>query len=359
MSQNRRKRILYIIGTPNQTTQMHQIAELLPECDHYFSQFYADSNIIRTYESLGFLDNTIMGVKGKFKKQSDDYLLANGLNNDYRGGIFNHDYDLAIVCTDMILPKKVTDTKKIVWVQEGMIDPMTTLSKVVKALGLPAWLAGDTSLNGSGNKCDIFCVASEGYSSYIAENGTEKSKTIVTGIPNFDNLATHLKNNFPHKGYVMVATTDFRETMRSEDRVGFIKHCVKIANGRKMLFKLHPNEQWDRAKAEIEAHAPEGSMVFQQGSTNDMIANCVELITQYSTVVYVGIALNKKVHSFLPLDELYRNAPIQNGGQSAQNIADICRAFLAYNGPRKDFLNEYKRSLQGKTSQVLEESYAG
>jgi hypothetical protein len=59
-----------------------------------------------------------------------------------------------------------------------------------------------------------------------------------------------------------------------------------------------------------------------------MIANCCELITQYSTVVYVGLALGKKVHSYFDLDELKRLAPIQNGGTSAANIAKICRGIL-------------------------------
>jgi hypothetical protein len=33
------------------------------------------------------------------------------------------------------------------------------------------------------------------------------------------------------------------------------------------------------------------------GNTNEMIANCSELITQYSTVVYVGMVFGKK---FIP-----------------------------------------------------------
>jgi hypothetical protein len=37
-----RKRVLFICGSINQTTQMHQIASELPEYDHYFTPYYAD-----------------------------------------------------------------------------------------------------------------------------------------------------------------------------------------------------------------------------------------------------------------------------------------------------------------------------
>ncbi|MEI9935149.1 MAG: hypothetical protein WDM71_09950 [Ferruginibacter sp.] len=62
-----------------------------------------------------------------------------------------------------------------------------------------------------------------------------------------------------------------------------------------MIFKLHPNEQEERAISEIKECAPESALIYTEGSTEHMIANCDELITQYSTVVYIGIALNKKV----------------------------------------------------------------
>ncbi|WP_198175186.1 hypothetical protein [Spirosoma telluris] len=89
----------------------------------------------------------------------------------------------------------------------------------------------------------------------------------------------------------MVATSDIRETFRIDDRPAFIRKAVEQAKGRQLLFKLHPNEILERAEAEIRQHAPADTLVFQQGNTNEMIANCSELITQYSTVVYVGMAL--------------------------------------------------------------------
>jgi hypothetical protein len=171
--------------------------------------------------------------------------------------------------------------------------------------------------------------------------GTQRSKLFVTGMPNYDNIKQHLRNNFPHHDYVMVATSDIRETFRTEDRAAFLKECVKIADGRQLLFKLHPNELVERATAEIREHTPANSLVYTSGNTNDMIANSVELITQYSTVVYVGMALGRPVHSYFDKNELKRLSPIQNAGTSAQNIANICRDFLAFEGNKKDFAKQY------------------
>jgi hypothetical protein len=140
----------------------------------------------------------------------------------------------------------------------------------------------------------------------------------------------------------MVATSDMRETYKFENRPLFIKHAAKIANGGPMLFKLHPNEKFDRAEAEIRKYAPAGTLIYQSGNTNHMIANCSELITQYSTVVYTGIALGKKVHSYFNIDELKRLAPIQNGGTSAKNIAQVCRSYIEFEGKKEDFLTGFK-----------------
>ena len=59
-----------------------------------------------------------------------------------------------------------------------------------------------------------------------------------------------------------------------------------------------------------------------------MIANCDALITKYSTVVYTGIALGKKVYSDYDLEELKKMLPLQNGGISAKNIAVKARELL-------------------------------
>jgi hypothetical protein len=60
-----------------------------------------------------------------------------------------------------------------------------------------------------------------------------------------------------------------------------------------------------------------------------MIANCDILLTRYSSVVYVGLALGKQVYSDFNLADLQRLFPIQNGGTSAFNIAQAGRRLLA------------------------------
>jgi len=59
-----------------------------------------------------------------------------------------------------------------------------------------------------------------------------------------------------------------------------------------------------------------------------MVANCQTLITQFSSVVFVGLALGKDVHSFHPLETLRRLLPVQHG-RAARNIALECRGLLA------------------------------
>lgn len=327
------KKVLLLTGSINQTMQMHQIANELHGFDCWFSQLFSDSrfgNYLLNNTSL--FNGTIMSVKARQKTES--YLNAHDLKIDYRAQLYN--YDLVVFCSDMVIPKRLQQTKTI-WVQEGMVDKYTLLSKIIKALKLPAALTGDTSLNGSADICDVYCAASWGYKQYFAKRGTRTNKIVVTGMPNYDNLNQFERNDFPHKGYVMVATTDMRETFRYENRPAFIKQAVKIAEGRPMLFKLHPNENVQRAEREIRKYAPQGTLIFSSGNTNHMIANCCELITQYSTVVYTGIALGKKVHSWFDVNELKKLLPVQNQGQSAKKIAQICSAFLMHEGSKQSF----------------------
>jgi len=333
-----RKKILFTTGSPNQTIQMHQISLELPEYDCWFSHLFTDSPIINTaLKHTKIIDGSALG--NNFKSKSESYLRSHNLQIDYRAE--KNDYELVVFCSDMIVPKRMT-TAKTIWIQEGMIDKFNVKSAIVKTLGLPLWLSCDTSLNGSSNICDVYCTASPGYKNFVEASGTDREKIIVTGMPNYDNLQQFANNDFPYKNYVMVATTDMRETYRFENRPAFIKRCVEIANGKQLLFKLHPNEKFARAQREIRKHAPANAMIFQAGNTNEMIANCDELITQYSTVVYTGIALGKKVHSYFDIDELNRLVPIQNGGTSSRNIANVCRSFVEFKGPKEEFAKNFK-----------------
>jgi hypothetical protein len=339
-----KQKILFITGSINQTTQMQQIAAELPNFDCWFSQIFVD---FPPFQWL--IDNTQLASKtvlsGQFKANSEKYCLENGLRMDYKAKL-NH-YDLVVYCSDMIIPDRMLQTKTL-WVQEGMIDKHNTISKIAKKLHLPPYFAIGTSLNGASNICDVYCAASEGYKNRFAKIGTDRHKIIVTGIPNFDNCKQFLVNDFSHKNYVLVATSDNREVFRKDDRPAFIKHCVEVAAGRKLIFKLHPNEIFERAIAEIQEYAPLGTIILDKGDINPMIANCDEFITQYSSAVYVGMALGKKVHSYFDMNELKAQMPLQNRGQSAHNIAQVCRDFLAFEGKKEDFMKNYKPKIMEK-----------
>ncbi len=317
---------------------MHQIASLLPEYDCWFSQIFTDSKFLNFLIKYTPLANGT-ALAGQFRKNTENYLKSHNLQMDYKAQ--KNNYDLVVFCSDMIVPARLRNNKTL-WVQEGMIDKATLMTRIVKTLSLPIALTGNTSLNGSTNICDIYCAASTGYKDFFTKNGTDSNRIIVTGIPNYDNLERFTDNNFPYRDYVMVATTDMRETFRHENRPEFIKEAVKIADCRRLLFKLHPNENFERAEREIRRYAPLGTLLYHTGNTNEMIANCSELITQYSTVVYTGLALGKKVYSWFDGEQLKALMPIQNQGTSAQNIAGICRDYMEFNGNRKSFLKRYK-----------------
>lgn len=307
-------------GSLNQTTMLHRISDFLPDYDHYFTAYYSDG-AERVAARMGFLDFSVLG--GKFRLQTETYLKKNNLKIDYRSE--GHDYDLAVVCSDLIMPKNLRK-KKMVMVQEGMTDPENIFYHMVKKLRIPRYFGG-TATTGLSDYYTYFCLASEGYRNLFIKKGLKKEKLIVTGIPNFDNCKSFLNNEFPHKGYCLVCTSDSRETYKYENRKKFILDAVRLSEGKKMIFKLHPNENSERATKEINEYAP-GSMVFADGNTNAIIANCDILITTFSTVVYVGIALGKKVYSSFDLNELKQLLPIQNGGTSAENISKVCQSLL-------------------------------
>jgi hypothetical protein len=316
-----RKTILFIGGSLNQTRMGHKIAQQLQgEYDCAFTPYFGDG-LYRWLTQWGWLDFTVLG--GNFRRQTEQYLVENNLLMDWCGQ--QRDYDLYVTGSDLLVQKNVRN-KKVVLVQEGMTDPENFMFYLVKWFKLPRYLAS-TATNGLSNQFDYFCVASEGYRDLFIRKGVRPEKIVVTGIPNFDNEARHRNNDFPHKNYVLVATSDARETFKPDNRRKFLKKCVAIANGRFLIFKLHPNEKVERAIREIKEVAPD-ALIFSEGPIEPMIANCDVLITQYSTVVYTGLALGKEVHSYFDVATLRRLAPIQNGGKSARNIADVCRALL-------------------------------
>ena len=309
------KKILFICGSMNQTTMMHKISQYFEADQCYFTPYYGDG-YIEFFRRNGLLNFTVLG--GQFRRNTEKYLRDHNLQIDYQGK--SHDYDLVYTCQDLIIPKNITN-KKVVLVQEGMTDPENVFYYLVKYLNFPRWTAS-TSTTGLSDAYDYFCVASEGYRELFIKKGVKPEKLIVTGIPNFDNIRENLNNDFPHKNFVLVATSDTRETFKYENRKKTIENALEIANGKQLIFKLHPNENVERATAEINKLAP-GALVYSSGKIDHMIANCDVLITKFSSVVYIGIALGKEVYSDFPMDELKKLTPVQNNAASAKNISEI------------------------------------
>ncbi len=315
------KKILFICGSLNQTTQMHKIARRL-EAEHkcYFTPYYADG-LINILARLGWLDFTVFG--GRHRYETDEYIKKHNLPVDLRGG--KNDYDLVITCSDLIVQKNIRK-KRMILVQEGITEPEGFVYKLVKWFRLPRYLA-NTATNGLSDAYDIFCVASEGYAEHFIRKGVRPEKIAVTGIPNFDNMKEFMKNDFPFHGHVLAATSPLRETFRFDDRKAFIKKCGEVAGNRKLIFKLHPMEKPQRAIREINQLAPK-AIVLTHGNVSHMIANADMVITQQSTATFVAVALGKEVHTSLDVAELKKLMPIQNGDSSANHIARICSRML-------------------------------
>jgi hypothetical protein len=318
-----RPKVLLIGGSVNQTSICHEISKYLAgDCDCYFTPFYTDHPLVVKVLRTGLLDFTTLG--GRFRKQTDEYLAKHRLPVDFGGR--QHNYDLVITTSDLLLPENIRHNKTVL-VQEGMTDPENFLFQLVRKFRLPPWTALNTSAFGLSGAYHYFCVASEGYRQLFIDKGVDAEKIIVTGIPNFDHAAAFQKNKFPYRNYVLVATSDLRETGRFDRRGKFIREAVALAGGRPLVFKLHPNELIKRSSKEIKRYAPD-ALIFSAGNIGEMIANCDLLITQYSSVAFIGLALKKKVYSYFNLSQLQRLMPVQNGGKSGRIIAEFCRSLI-------------------------------
>ena len=242
---------------------------------------------------------------------------------DYGGQA--HSYDLVITGSDLVVQQNIRG-KRLILVQEGMTEAESLLFHLVRRFKLPRFLA-NTAATGLSNAYDLFCVASQGYRDHFIQKGIHPQKIAVTGIPNFDHTETYRHNDFPYRDFVLAATSCIRETLKPDNRSAFIRWVLEIAGDRQVIFKLHPNENVARAIREIKSLDPD-ALIFTEGNVNHMIANCSVLVTQYSSVVYVGLALGKEVHSYFDINVLRRMLPIQNGGASARHIAELCRQLM-------------------------------
>jgi len=314
------KRVLFICGSANQTTQMQQIAAAMPEVEAWFAPYITDG-VADFMLRAGWGEFTIGG--NRWRKACLERLTEARVSIDESGKL--HDYALIVSCSDLFVPK-VALHKPGVLVQEGMTDPEDFMFGLIKRFPfVPRWLAG-TAATGLSDWYVRFCVASEGFKDLYVRRGARAEKLVVTGIPNFDDCSRHLDNDFPHRGYVLVCSSDSRETLKPHDRRAFIARALEVARGRPLYFKLHPNEKVERAVREIHEQAP-GALVFTSGKAEPMIANCEALVTEYSSTAFVGLALGKEVHSAFDLADLKRLLPVQHGA-AARHIAEVCREVL-------------------------------
>jgi len=321
-------KILFVCGSLNQTTQMHQISRHLEDHELYFSPYYADG-LEDLAAMAGLLNFTVLG--GRPRRDTINYLIRNELLIDDRGE--SREYDLAITCSDLIVQKNISH-KRTLLVQEGITEPEGALRQLYKKMPvLPRYLA-NTATTGLSDAYDLFCVASPGYADHFIRKGVDPRKIRVTGIPNFDDLKKHRDNDFPYHDFVLVATTPYRESFRNEDRMAFLRSVKEKAGSRQVIFKLHPTELVSRATREIGEILPD-AMVLTSGNVNDMIANAETVITQQSTCTFVALALGKPTFTYLDQNELLRLMPIQNAGSSAANIARHTRELLEETSSRR------------------------
>jgi len=318
-------RVLFVCGSPNQTGQMLQIARALPEVEAWFTPYYSDLPHYIAILKLGLFEPAIHGHKRR--GICADTLNRLGLRIDLAAE--RNEYDLWVCPNDAIIPAGVS---RVPWVlvQEGIMEQPNWRTWVWRHTRLMPRGIATTAVFGLTKRYEKFCVASEGYRKQFLAAGISPDKLVVTGIPNFDDFARFRDNDFPHHGYVLVCTSDGRETMMKVDRPALLKHSVGLAAGRQLIFKLHPNENVERATREILAIAP-GALVFADGNAEEMVANCDVLITEHSSLTFCGLALGKEVHTNLPLEQVEALLPVQNR-RAAEEIADVLRGVLRARG---------------------------
>ncbi len=323
-------KVLFIGGNRNHTTTMHAVARELPDCERWFTPYYCDDGTLLDYLRRAHLLEFV-ALGHDFRRRCLAYLRQHELPIDLggmRGG-----YDLVVTCSDLIVPSNIAGIP-LVGVQEGMIDPKLFWWRVMELLPwlkLPRWAAG-TACTGLSQAYDAYCVASEGYRRDFVDRGAPAERLIVTGLPNFDHFAGYVRPGHWIEGCVLACTSDGRETFRRDDRKRFIDWALEIAGDRPLVFKFHPNERMNRAVDEVRRWAPR-ARALTSGSGEVLAANCHTLVTEWSTLAYVGLALGKPTYSYRDLEAHRAMLPDQNG-RAARNIAGVCREVMVRPGVR-------------------------
>jgi hypothetical protein len=320
LDEQHQRKILCVGGSLNQTGILHKITRNLPDVDCRFTPFFAQG-FYAFLAKTGALNYTIMG--GAHRRATLKFIRENNLalDEDARQG----PYDLILTCTDLIIPPRLRESP-IVLVQEGITENEGLAYWLVKNLRLPRVLA-NTAATGLSDAYVYFCVASAGYRSLFIHKGVDPRKIIVTGIPNFDHASSYRNNHFPYRGYALVATSSIRETFGFDDRMAFLRKAKSKAGKRRVIIKLHPNEDQKRAEEEIRQVFPD-CLIFREGNLHEMIANCDLLIAQNTSAIFTAVALRKRIYTSIPRKTLRQLLPQQNGGVSAERIAEVCRKVL-------------------------------
>ena len=100
------KKILFVCGSLNQTTIMYQISLRMQNYNCYFMPYYAGGRNNRLTGD-GFLDFTIH--RNRYKIQTLNYLLANKVNIDFRGNLFN--YEMIYAFNELVNPRNIIGKK--------------------------------------------------------------------------------------------------------------------------------------------------------------------------------------------------------------------------------------------------------
>jgi hypothetical protein len=320
-------KVLFILGNNNHNTMLHKVARELSECDAWFTPYYCDEwTTLDVLRRLHLIEMVPLGHGCRARCLA--YCALNDLRVDLGGK--RHAYDLVVTCSDLIVPENVVN-RRLVAIQEGMIDPLRIMYRLRQRLPwLPRWAAGTA---GTGLSClyDRYCVASDGYVEEFAARGAPRHRLVATGLPNFDDFGAHRQPGHWLEDHVLACSSDGRECLRGDDRSAFIRWCLQIADGRPLAFKLHPNERADRAVREISRMAP-AAKIIRSGSGEELAANCHTLVTEWSTLAFVGVALGKATYSYRSTGELRRLLPLQHG-RGAHNAANVCREALGL-GPK-------------------------
>src|ERR1700749_455225 len=103
-----KNKILFITGSLNQTSQMHQICRFQPEFDCWFSQVFSDSQTSDfLLKRTTVLNETVMA--GQFRESTEKYLRQHGLQIDYKA--LKNKYEMVVFCSDMVVPPRLRHAK--------------------------------------------------------------------------------------------------------------------------------------------------------------------------------------------------------------------------------------------------------